>query len=277
VSSQLDLGAARRADSSGRYGTLGALTAGEPLAGDVLLVPGYTGSKEDFGPILDRLAGAGLRATAIDLPGQLDSAGPDEADAYRTEELAIDVLDVVARMTPPVHLVGHSFGGLVCRAAVLAKPAAVADLVLMCSGPSALGGLRGERIATLAPVLPQLGLAGVWDAMQAVYAAEPGYEPPSPELGAFLRRRFFCGREAMLAGMGQALTGEPDRVDALAACGVRTLVMHGAGDDAWLPADQRAMAHRLGAAYAVVPGAAHSPAVENPSATVGALLDFWAG
>jgi pimeloyl-ACP methyl ester carboxylesterase len=35
------------------------------------------------------------------------------------------------------------------------------------------------------------------------------------------------------------------------------------------------MAERLDARYAVIPDAAHSPAVENPDATVAALLSFW--
>jgi pimeloyl-ACP methyl ester carboxylesterase len=35
------------------------------------------------------------------------------------------------------------------------------------------------------------------------------------------------------------------------------------------------MAERLGARREVVPGAAHSPAVEEPQATVKALAAFW--
>jgi pimeloyl-ACP methyl ester carboxylesterase len=52
-------------------------------------------------------------------------------------------------------------------------------------------------------------------------------------------------------------------------------VLFGAEDDAWPPAEQRDMARRLGARSVAVPGAAHSPAVENPAGTAAALLDFW--
>jgi len=70
----------------GTHGPLAALiaTADRP-AGTVLLLPGYTGSKEDFGPILDPLAAAGLTAITVDLPGQHESEGPDEEDAYTPE------------------------------------------------------------------------------------------------------------------------------------------------------------------------------------------------
>jgi pimeloyl-ACP methyl ester carboxylesterase len=37
------------------------------------------------------------------------------------------------------------------------------------------------------------------------------------------------------------------------------------------------MATRLSAERVAIPGAAHSPAVENPAATAAALVDFWRG
>jgi pimeloyl-ACP methyl ester carboxylesterase len=53
------------------------------------------------------------------------------------------------------------------------------------------------------------------------------------------------------------------------------LVLHGVDDDAWPPPVQRVMAQELGAATVVVDEAAHSPAVENPAATLQELLAFW--
>ena len=44
-----------------------------------LLIPGYTGSKEDFLPVLGPLAAAGRRVVAIDMRGQYES--PPAADA----------------------------------------------------------------------------------------------------------------------------------------------------------------------------------------------------
>jgi len=75
--------------------------------------------------------------------------------------------------------------------------------------------------------------------------------------------------------MGTALREAADRTAELAAAGLPVLVLYGEHDDAWPPDIQAEMAGRLAARVAVIPGAAHSPAVENPAATAQALLDFW--
>ena len=275
--SRLDTGGATREtfDLPG-HAPVAALRSGPRDGTPVLLLPGFTGSKEDFAPLLDPLGAAGLAVTAIDLPGQYESPGPDDPEAYRPARLATAVLAVAEALGPRVHLVGHSFGGLVARAAVLAAPDRFATLVLLCSGPAGIDGGRRERIERLRPVLAAGGLAAVHAAAQAAEAAEPGYVPPPAPVAAFLERRFLAGSEAMLAGMGDALVDEPDLVAELAATGVATLVAHGADDDAWPPALQREMAGRLGARYEVIEAAAHSPAVENPAGTLAVLRTFWA-
>jgi pimeloyl-ACP methyl ester carboxylesterase len=92
---------------------------------------------------------------------------------------------------------------------------------------------------------------------------------------AFYARRFLGNTAAGLRGMADAMTTEPDRVAELAATGLPVLVAHGEADDAWSPATQADMARRLGARHEVIPHAIHSPAVENPSRTLEALVTFW--
>ena len=257
----------------------GRLAAVEVVPADprstVLLVPGFTGSKEDFAPLLPLLAAAGRRAVAVDQRGQYESAGPDRADAYQVDALARDVLAVLAALDGPVHLLGHSFGGLVARAAVLQRPEAVRSLVLLGSGPGALPSPRADVLRLLRPVVEQAGLVAVADASDALADADPKRGPQPAEVRAFLRERMVRGSAAALVAMADALLGEPDRVDALAATRVPVLVAHGEDDDAWPPAAQREMAERLGAAYEVVPDALHSPAAENPEGTAKVLLAFW--
>jgi pimeloyl-ACP methyl ester carboxylesterase len=243
----------------------------------VLLLPGYTGSKEDFAPLLDALAMRGRHAVAIDLPGQYESPPlPVPAD-YTPDRLAVIIGALADQFGAPVHLVGHSFGGLVARAAVIAAPARYASLVLLSSGPAAIDGMRRVRIDQLEPVLARTGLPGVYAAMQAAAAAEPEFAAPAPELAEFLERRFLRGSPIMLQGMADALRSEDDRVAELASTGIATLVVHGVDDDAWPPHVQQHMAQRLGARYAEIPDAAHSAAVENPAALLDALVSFWGG
>jgi pimeloyl-ACP methyl ester carboxylesterase len=249
-------------------------------ASPVLLVPGYTGSKEDFIGVLLPVAAAGHRVVAMDQRGQFESPGPDDPAAYTVDALAADVRAVLTDLAGaegrPVHLLGHSFGGLVVRAAAVADPATVASVVLLCSGPAAIGGNRKARMEALAPLLAAGGMPAVYEQMERLAAGDSRAAAAPPELTAFLRRRFLASSPVGLATMGDALLGEPDRVAPLRDTGLPVLVAHGVDDDAWPPSAQQEMAGRLGARYAVIPDAAHSPAAERPDATARLLLEFWA-
>ncbi|MGY1769593.1 alpha/beta fold hydrolase [Blastococcus sp. SYSU D00813] len=265
---------------AGGAGPLAALdTGGDGENGTVLLVAGYTGSKEDFAPLLRPLCAAGYRVVAVDQRGQYESPGPDDPARYSVAELADDLLAVarvLADETGVPHLVGHSFGGLVARAAVLADPGAFRSLTLLGSGPSRLVGPRADLLDHLGPLLEAGGVPLVHQTLEQLAMTDPKAQDVPAPTREFYARRFLANSAAGLRGMADAMTSEPDRVAELAATGVPVLVAHGVADDAWTPAAQTDMAKRLGARHAVVPGAIHSPAVENPPETLAALLDFWA-
>src|SRR3712207_1284264 len=272
---------ARHRTFDGGAGPLTALdTEGDGERGTVLLVAGFTGSKEDFAPLLRPLRTAGYRVVALDQRGQFESPGPDDPARYSVDALGEDLVAVARQLRADgagtLHLVGHSFGGLVSRAAVLADPAAFTSLTLLGPGPSRLVGARVELLEHLTPLLDAGGAPLVHETLEQLAMTDPKAQQVPEPTRAFLSRRFLANSPAGLRGMAEAMTHEPDRVAELAATGVPVLVAHGAADDAWTPAAQEDMAHRLGARHEVIPGAIHSPAIENPPRTVEVLLEFLA-
>ncbi len=236
----------------------------------VLLVPGWTGSKEDFTPVLPLLALAGFDATAYDQRGQHETPASD-SDDFSLAVLASDAAALAAACSSrPSHLLGHSFGGLVAQTAIAEDARAWASLSLLCTGPGALGSTPGRPLGRMVDALDGP------EPIDAVYRALRGDTLGSnpPEIEEFLRRRFAQNSRVGLRAFTQHLVGAPDRVDDVAATGVPVWVGRGAGDDAWPHAVQDAMAARLGTTVHVVPDADHSPAVENPAGLAAAWLPF---
>jgi len=274
----------------GRFAALEALpAAGVAERQPALLIPGYTGSKEDFLPVLGPLARAGRRVIAIDMRGQYESPAAADADGYSLPALAADVAMIADTLgghdgaansgTSHIHLLGHSFGGLVARELLLAQAARIGSLTLMSSGP---GALTGPRAAVLRAVLSELGPATpdglaaevkrLWDTQLEPAAIADG--TPADVID-FLRTRMLRSCPTGLWSMGHGLLGCPDRTSALATMGASLLVVYGENDDAWAPSVQDEMAHQLGAQRVCIPGAAHSPAVEAPETVASTLTTFW--
>lgn len=267
---------ARLRTARGDYFAAHISEIGEPML-TALLVPGYTGSKEDFIAILEPLARRGVRVIAMDPRGQFETPGPDEPDAYRARSQGADVAAVIDALDAgPVHLVGHSFGGLICREAAIARTDVVRSLTLLSSGPAALAGPAAERVRLQLAALQEHDLPSVQLMREAYAQAEDEPPPPEPIL-EFMRRRFTAHSRAGLIAVSSELLAAADRVAVLSdrLGDVPALVAYGDKDDAWPPDQQRDMAVRLGAERAVIDGAGHSPAVDAPVETAAALARFW--
>ena len=272
-----------------RRGGFAALEA-RPASGvcertPALLIPGFTGSKEDFIAVLQPLASAGRRVVAIDMRGQYESPPAPEPDGYAPGELAADIAAIADAVAPDrqgVHLLGHSLGGLIARETALAGETPLLSLTLLSSGPGTLPGPRAELLrgllamldgADLPPAQLSAAIAGLWSEQLEPEARADGV----PELIiAFLRKRMLANAPAGLVTMARYLVDCPDRTAELVRLGgPPVLVLYGENDDAWPPPVQEQMARRLAAQRVCIPAAAHSPAVEAPETTASTLTSFW--
>jgi pimeloyl-ACP methyl ester carboxylesterase len=262
----------------GEFAALDALPAAGPCElGTALLVPGYTGSKEDFTAILGQLTAAGRRVIAIDLRGQCQTPGPDDPAAYDLAELGADIT-AVAGATQASHLLGHSFGGLVARSAVLGGYTPD-SLTLLSSGPAALPGPRAEELRAFLDYVdgtPDSDLkdkvAEMWHASLRPQAVAAGVAAP---ILAFLEERMLGNNPTGLVSMAADLLSADDRTADLAARSIPTFVLYGEDDNAWPPVLQQDMAARLNAERTCIPAASHNPNVEAPATTAHALTTFW--
>ncbi|TCM48041.1 alpha/beta fold hydrolase [Kribbella sp. VKM Ac-2568] len=260
----------------GSFATLQAKPdIGTPL-GTVLLVPGWTGSKEDFTPLVDHLARYGWIAVAVDQRGQYETPGPADPAAYTLPELASDVVAMSKALGGYSQLVGHSFGGLVAREAVLADPGVFSTITLMCSGPGAFSDeAKRQGLQMLAFGLDNLPIEQVYDLKLEHDSKEPRYVAPAEDIAAFLRKRFTGNVPAGLAAITRRLMDAEDRTEHLAKSGVRAQVMYGETDDGWPIPIQDKMADILGVNAQMVADAGHSPAIDQPAATARMLVDFF--
>lgn len=243
-----------------------------PSKGVVLVVPGYTGSKEDWRTFMPLLRDAGWTAVAISRRGQADSARASGPAGYTLQEEAADVVRVARLLDDgaPVHLIGHSLGGVIVREAAIASPESFRDVVQFCSGPH---GWPYRKVAELTILHDTDGnLRQLFDATNPLWAGRPDDELPDD--ARLVRDRFAVHDPASIVAGGHILEDHTDASAALRATGLPVLVTHGEWDNAWPIPWQRQMAEDTGAAYEVIPESYHGPQVENPAATLAVFDTF---
>ncbi len=244
----------------------------------IVMVPGFTGSKEDFLALLEPLAQARVGVVSFDQLGQHQSDGSDVAADYALDELAGDVAQVAAtaahlfgRDDAP-HLLGHSFGGLVAQRAVAMGAITPASLIAFCTGPGALPPERHGLLPEVVDLLPHTPLGELWTSRQE---RDERNGPLPADVQEFLEARWFANHPLQLREFAHHLLVHPGDVDRLAdlvAQGLPVSVVWGELDDAWPIDMQQEFARRIGAQAHEIAGAGHSPNADSPAATAELLV-----
>lgn len=253
-------------------GELARLSLGPVGAPRVVLVPGATGSKEDFALITPLLAAAGLRTESYDLAGQYEShaAGPENLDPpqrhYTLELFVADLLAVIGTGPAPVHLVGYSFGGTVAAVVAARHPALVASLALLSAPPLAGQSFRGFKV--LGPLSG--GMSGHVGAGLMIWGITRNVNRSPRERLEFVRARLTLTRRSSVDDIIELMKQVPELDAELAASGIPLLVAVGTGD-IWPVSLHRAYADRIGARLTVL-HTGHTPNETAPHQLTEALL-----
>ncbi len=244
----------------------------------VVCVPGFTGSKEDYLAILPPLSTAGYGVISFDQRGQYESKYSLDPGGFTLENLAKDVLSIAEKFKKPVHLIGHSMGGLVAQKSVFSNPEFFKSVTLLCSGPGAIPKDRQRNIAAIRKGFPQTPLEVAW---QIIETEEKKSSPDkfTPEVWEFRKKRWMQNNPQALHETAVILQDTPDLTQNLAQVlakkNLPALVLTGEHDDIWPIPMQQEMAKTLNADYVMVASAGHSPARERPMETAAALIDFF--
>lgn len=233
---------------------------------DVLLIHGFTGSKEDFSDIAPLIAESGFRVLTFDNRGQNESSYSTRVDGYSMESLGRDALEIAKYFEfKRPHLLGHSFGGLIAQQAVMIEPNYWSSLTLMCSGP----GGRPEWLDE--PQFEDLNndtKASIWkDVLEADRLGNAKFE--------LWKKRWLASDADSTMAFREHLKKQPSLIDEIAKQKIRSHVLYGENDDAWPLKDQDEMAHDLNASLTVLPNCGHCPNEEDPELLTRELVAFW--
>lgn len=256
-------------------GRLAMVSLGQPTNPRIVLVPGVTGSKEDFNLMLPILAEAGFLVEAYDQAGQYESwdAGPHNLRPPRTHydyDLFVDdLVAVLESSTTPAHVLGYSFAGTVAQLALVRRPELFASLTLLSCPPEPGQGFRGvKRIGWIS----RFTTGGVGAAL-LVWGIRRNFVPVPPGRLRFVHDRLRVTHRGSVRDIMRMMKRAPDVRDPVRGIDIPKLIAVGE-HDLWPLRLHLAFADEIGAQVAVY-ASGHSPCETSPHQLSRDLLELF--
>jgi pimeloyl-ACP methyl ester carboxylesterase len=240
-------------------GELAVVSLGDPSDPRVVLIPGVTGSKEDFYLLAPILVAGGYFVQSFDLAGQYESAeaGPVRGGHFTYELLVGDVVAFL-RAGEPAHVLGYSFAGILAQLALVEHPGLFRSLTLLTTPPEPGQAFRGVRVIGWLSWF----LNGRQGAGLMIWGIVTNKNKVPPSRLAFVRSRFALTMRSSVDDIVGLMKRVPDVRESVARSRIPLLVATG-NHDLWPTHLHAANAQALGATLAVYT-TGHSPCETAP-------------
>jgi pimeloyl-ACP methyl ester carboxylesterase len=251
-------------------GDLAVVSLGDPAGPRVVLVPGVSGSKEDFTLVMPVLAASGYFVQSYDLAGNYESAdaAPPPGTPYSYELFADDLIAFL-ESGGPAHLLGYSFAGTIAQIATVQRPELVRSLTLLATPPEPGNGFRGVKI--LGP-FTWMATGGIGAKLMRWGIVTNKNKVPQTRLD-FVRLRFEKTTMRSMADIITLMKRAPELRPQLRDAALPKLVAVGS-HDLWPLELHAGLAERIGAELAVY-DTGHSPCETTPHQLARDLLALY--
>ena len=238
----------------------------------LVLVHGFTGSRDDFADVVADLADLG-RLVLVDQRGHGGSSNPGRG--YDFDQLVADLLAFFdAAGIARADLLGHSLGGMVALRFALAHPARVASLILMDTSARSIPPIAAA-LSRMLDAVRRHGMERLVAGVGTMTLAGEDLDVARVEGEDRFRARARAKLEAMdpqaFLALVPALAEHPSIAGRLGDIRCPTTVLVGERDLPFLPTSDELVRGIADARLVVVPGAGHSAQKSGRAAWVAAV------
>lgn len=233
----------------------------------VVLLHGYLDSRVSFFRLEENLSGA----HQLFVPDQRGHGNSDAAPSYDIAGFTADAIAFIAGLgVEPVHLGGHSLGGIIAQRVAAARPDLVRSLALISTARHAGGN---QALRETAPLLADL-TDPVPEELAREFQGSTSFAPLPEEI---FTRYLDETRKVKATVWRGALAGLLDEAPPReAASDIPTHIFWGEQDGIFPASDQEILRRHFPAAgFTAYAETGHAPNWERPAELAAALLAFW--